>query len=214
MYFLQLLAFIILFFMYKSHSLPDGFCSRTDSKQILRICTEDRMLNTKTAYIDTIQAPKFRNTSCECHILPSSYYTILVLRMINITQGSQLKFEIMGNVFDRITRSRLVRIQGNTKLKFITHTTREQEGACLAIYPKNPDDTFSIHCTNVVTTTTTTTTTEKMPVSNSTSQMTQTMSSLSSISKSHTLSTKKQKSTKVGHENTADNGSSGSKGIL
>jgi hypothetical protein len=56
-----------------------------------------------------------------------------------------------------------------------------------------------------------------MPVSNSTSQVTDTMSSLSSISKSHTLLPKKQKSTaqtKVGPENTTDNGSSGIKGIF
>jgi hypothetical protein len=69
----------------------------------------------------------------------------------------------------------------------------------------------------VATTTTTATTTETMPVSNSTSQVTETMFSLSSISKSHALLTKKQKSTaqtKVGPENTTGNGSSGMLGIF
>ncbi|XP_060582483.1 uncharacterized protein LOC132738886 [Ruditapes philippinarum] len=213
MYFLQLSAFIILLFMHKSHSLPEGFCNRAESQQILRICTEDRMQDATTAYIDTFEASKFRNTSCECHILPSSHYTILVFKMIIITQGSPLKFEIKGKVLDKKTSAHIVRIEENTKLKFITQTTRKQEGACLAIYPRKPsqEGTFSINCKNVVTTTTTTGT---MPVSNSTSQMTETMSSLSSISKSHTFSTKKQKSTaqtKVGPENTTDNGSSGIK---
>jgi hypothetical protein len=55
--------------------------------------------------------------------------------MINITQGSPLEFEIMGKVFDKIFSSSYLRIQENTKLMFITQTTRKQEGACLAIYP-------------------------------------------------------------------------------
>jgi hypothetical protein len=93
------------------------------------------MPNTTTAYIDTIEAPKFKNTSCECRIIPSSHKADLVFSMINVIRGSQLKFEIKGKVLDKITSSHKVRIQEITDLKFMTHTTRKQEGACLAIYP-------------------------------------------------------------------------------
>jgi hypothetical protein len=56
-----------------------------------------------------------------------------------------------------------------------------------------------------------------MPYQNSTSQMTETMSSLSSIAKAHTMLTKKKKSTaqtKVVSENTTSNGSSRIIGIF
>jgi hypothetical protein len=94
----------------------------------LKICTDDWMNDTTTA-------PKFKNTSCEFRISPFRNRANLVITMINITQGSQLKFEIKGKVIDKKTSSCSVRIQENTKLKFITKTTRKQEGDCLAIYP-------------------------------------------------------------------------------
>jgi hypothetical protein len=56
-----------------------------------------------------------------------------------------------------------------------------------------------------------------MPVLNTTSRVTGTMTSLQSIPKSHILPTKKQKftaQTKVWHENSTDNGRSGILGIF
>jgi hypothetical protein len=94
------------------------------------------MLDTTTAYIDTIEA-SFKNTYCECRILPSRKKTNLLFVMINVTHRSQLKFEIKGKVIDTKISSYSVSIQKNTELnlKFISHSTRTQEGACLAIYP-------------------------------------------------------------------------------
>ncbi|XP_060598376.1 uncharacterized protein LOC132752111 isoform X2 [Ruditapes philippinarum] len=215
MCFLHLLTFIILLFLYESQSLQEGFCGNVVKTSVLRICTEDRMQDATTAYIDTIEAPKFKNTSCECRIFPSRNRASLMFEMINITQGSQLKFKIKGNVFDKLSSSRSVRIQENTKLKFITNTTRKQEGACLAIYQKNRNPRqevkFSIRCKKVASRATTI---ETMPVSNSASQVPGIMAPLSSNSKSHTLSTKKSSAqTKVGLDST-DNRRIGILGIF
>jgi hypothetical protein len=104
---------------------------------VLRICTDDRINDTTTAYIDTIEAPKFRNTYCKCRISPSRKKTNLLFVMINVTHRSPLKFKLKGKVIDTKINSQSERIKKNTELnlKFISHSTRTREGACLAIYP-------------------------------------------------------------------------------
>jgi hypothetical protein len=68
------------------------------------------MLDTTTAYIDTIEA-SFKNTYCKCRIIPSRNKANLLFVMINVTHGSPLKFEIKGKVIDTIISSHLVRIR-------------------------------------------------------------------------------------------------------
>ncbi|XP_060588158.1 uncharacterized protein LOC132743632 [Ruditapes philippinarum] len=120
----------------ESYNRP--FC---ESKQhpIVKVCTDDEVLNKRAMYIDTMSVPNFQQTLCECFVTPVEQHNTftLILKLENLTGRQNMQFKINNITVGKFYDSESTNIIGDTKLLFSTFKDHQRKGVCLAVYSEH-----------------------------------------------------------------------------
>ncbi|XP_060588160.1 uncharacterized protein LOC132743633 isoform X2 [Ruditapes philippinarum] len=118
------------------------FCDPNRTR--VKICTYQDVTNTTGVHIDTVRAPYFQQTSCECLITPITHTILLHFHLVSLSESVQ--FEINDISVDKNHVYKKTNITGAMKFLLTTNENYKSGGACLAVYSDNGDK-FNISCT-------------------------------------------------------------------